>query len=75
MRNNVAFLRLVLVSAFCILLDLNGLAADLFLPPTDSICEGNALITTQAEWDLFAADYEGCTTFVGDISIDNSLVG
>ena len=43
------------------------------LPPSDSICEGNALITTQAEWDQFAADYAGCTTFVGDITIDNSL--
>jgi hypothetical protein len=72
MRNNIAFLRLVLASALCILVDLNGLAADIFLPPTDSICEGNAFITTQTEWDLFAADYAGCTTFVGDITIDNT---
>jgi hypothetical protein len=42
------------------------------LPPSDSICEGNAYITTQAEWDQFAADYAGCTTFIGDITIDNS---
>ncbi|MFM7309944.1 MAG: hypothetical protein ACKOZY_04995 [Flavobacteriales bacterium] len=46
MRNNVVFIQLILASALFILVDLRGIAGDLFLPPSDSICEGNAVSFT-----------------------------